>query len=111
MTLARLLSDLATIVEFTAGDDPRGDGDAGTWADLETWPARFQQLSTAEALGGRDTATADWSVMLPGAAVIGPRSRVRNQDDQTFEVVGVPAHITRPGTGVHHIEVGLRVVV
>lgn len=111
MSLARLLSDTATVVEFTPGTDPRGDRDAGTWADGASYPGRFQQLTTAEELAGRDTSTAQWLLVLPAGAAIGPRSRVRDQHGQTFEVAGIPARPTRPATGVHHLEVQLREVV
>jgi hypothetical protein len=110
VTLAKLLTDAATVIEFTAGDDPRGDGDVGTWGDGETYPARFQQLATAEALDGRDTSSADWLLVLPADAVVTSRNRIRDQHGQTFEVVGVPARPTRPGSGVHHLEARLRFV-
>lgn len=106
-----MLSDSATVLEFTAGDDDRGDGDVGAWADAATYPARFQQLGTSEALDGRDTSTASWLLILPAGATIGPRSRVRDQHDQVFTVDGFPGRPTRPGTGVHHLEVSLRAVV
>jgi hypothetical protein len=111
VSLARLLTDSATVVRFTPGDDdPRGDGDVGTWTDVGAYSARFQQQTSTETLDGRDTSTADWLVILPAAADVQPRDRIRDQHGQTFEVDGVPARPTRPGTGVHHIEARLRYV-
>lgn len=111
MSLTRMLTDTATVVRFTPGTDPRGDRDAGTWADQATYAARFEQLSSTETLDGRDTSTAAWLAILPAGADVNPKDRIRDQHDNEFDVDGIPAAPTRPGTGVHHLEVRLRAVV
>ncbi len=111
MSLQRLLSEPATVVTFTAGVDPRGDGDQGVWADVDSWLGRFQQTTGSETVDGRDTTVSDWLLILPRQAVVGPHDRIRDGQGQLFDVIGLPAAPTRPGTGVHHLEVRLRAVV
>lgn len=114
MSLARIMETGSwTVRIFTAGTDPRGDRDQGTWADGETFDAWYTPSTTSEALGGRDTTVVDQMVMLPASAlgVVTPATRGRDGDGREFTVDGEPYVARRPGTGAHHLEVKIRAVV
>lgn len=106
MSLAGLLAEQATIYhpQFDAVD-AYGNPQPGTETS-DTWPARFEQLSSDELVRDRDTVVADWRVFLPAGVVIGPFDRVES-GGHAFEVWGDPIEQRTP-RGVHHVEVRLR---
>lgn len=65
----------------------------------------FQQRTTEELVGGRQTVVTQWWLFLNEQGV-GPLDRFV-WDGKTFQVDGDPAPLSAP-TGFHHLEIPLR---
>jgi hypothetical protein len=107
VTLARLLSETATVVRFTNTVDEYGNIVRGAPTSV-VYDARLEQLSSDEIVRDRDTIVADWRVFLPADADVSPYDRV-DARGHTFEVSGL-ANEQRNPRGIHHIEARLKFV-
>lgn len=115
MSFAGVLTDNVTIVHRdVTGEDDTGDP-VETWTeDTETVNAWVEgralgirgSIGGGERLGGRDTITEDFLVIVPLGTDVDPYDRIVH-DGRTFEVVGLPAVAPTP-SGPHHLELNCR---
>ncbi len=114
MSFAGVLTDSVLIVHRdVTGEDDTGDA-VETWTE-DTTPtdAWVEQRGLGlrggletEQLGGRDTVSVDWLVIVPLGTDVEAYDRVIH-DARTFEVVGLPATAPTP-RGPHHLELNCR---
>ncbi len=98
MSLLSLMSeDVQILHREVSGEDSSGvetvDFTAG--ATVRTFVAH---VATTENVGGRDLVVADWRFMLPAGTAVEAYDRLVH-DGRTFEVVGLPIPVIRPGSG------------
>jgi hypothetical protein len=106
MSLLSMLAETATVYTPQFDEtDAYGDILTGTETSA-TYPACFEQLSSDEIVRDRDTIVADWKVVLPATASIGPFARIESSGRQ-FKVWGDPIEARTP-QGIHHLEIRLR---
>lgn len=113
MSLASLMTDEVTVVtRSVTGEDSTGDP-VEEWTESATVAAWVEQRGlgirsslSVEELGGRDTVTADWLVIVPVGTEVEPYDRLIH-GERTFEVVGLPADAPTPA-GTHHLELSCR---
>lgn len=108
MSFAALLDHDVTILTPTIGQDRYG-GTAKTGWSSATVKGWVSQSSRSEANDLREAQVGTWVLFLHPDATIDGLDRVQ-WEGITFEVDGPPNPAHRPGSGLHHYEVPLRVV-
>ena len=99
-----------TVTILTAGSTiDRRQNEAVDWsaATETTTVGWLAQTSGTETRDGRDGQVSTWALLLPADASITALDRVV-VDGVTYEVDGPPRSARRPGRGVHHVEVTLK---
>lgn len=112
MSLEALMTMSVVIVHPTTTTNRYGSAEI-TWASASRTNSKawIAQRNAREELDHRDAELSDWIAYLPPTTTVRARDRIEWSDGSlTFEVTGPPNPAHRPGTGVHHFEVPLRVV-
>lgn len=106
----RLLTDELVILNPTSGQDAYGNEEFGYPDPSTVTPTkgRLEQTGSSENVNDRDTQIGQWLLyLLPSNTITGDSRVVRLSDGAVLDVVGPPNPLTRPRTGVHHLEVRL----
>lgn len=106
MSFDSLLIDSVTVGKRTAGAaNVYGDATV-TFPAGSAIPARVQQTSEEEVLGGRDTTLTWYRVFLPAGVNVDALDRV-NWEGRVYEVDGEPKGVDGLN-GAHHIELVMK---
>lgn len=109
MSLDALMTESVTILRRTVtGVDSTGDAISKFVRSGKT-RCYTEDKASAETIVGRDQVVADREFVLPSGTVLEPYDRLLYAG-VTFEVVGLPARLIRPGHGEHHVVAQARVV-
>jgi len=105
-----LLTRPATIVHRSQTGAADEDN-APTWEETSrtSTSVYLQQRAASEVLDDRNVQIGDQIAIFPAGVTIDGSDRVEI-DGRTFEVVGAPASVQRPGTGEHHLTARLQEV-
>ena len=108
MSFASLLDHDVTILTPVETADRYGGTEKTSWtpATVKGW---VSQRGGSEQTDLREAQVSTWVLYLHPTATIDGKARVQ-WEGITFEVDGPPNPAHRPGTGLHHYEVPLRVV-
>lgn len=96
-----MLTQEVTVYGVTDGAADDYGNVTQTWASVAVELGRFEQRAAQERTTDQEVVTSDWVLYLHPATAVTSRSRVGDEFGRTFEVVGPPALVSTPRSGVY----------